>query len=56
LAIGQQIEVLYARSGREIDTAFASLSQKPIDAILSGLHRVLAISVSRVSLPKSVAW
>src|SRR5262249_21014887 len=34
---GQQIEVLYARSGREIDMAFASLSQKPIDAILSGL-------------------
>jgi hypothetical protein len=37
LAIGQRIEVLYASSGREIDTAFASLSQKPIDAILSGL-------------------
>jgi putative tryptophan/tyrosine transport system substrate-binding protein len=36
LTIGQQIEVLYASSGREIDTAFASLSQKPVDAILVG--------------------
>jgi putative ABC transport system substrate-binding protein len=36
LNIGQQIEVLYASSGREIDTAFASLSQKPVDAILVG--------------------
>jgi putative ABC transport system substrate-binding protein len=36
LTIAQQIEVLYASSGREIDTAFASLSQKPVDAILVG--------------------
>jgi len=36
LTIGQQIEVLNASSGREIDTAFASLSQKPVDAILVG--------------------
>src|SRR5262245_5152192 len=36
LTIGQQIEILYASSGREIDTAFASLSQKPVDAILVG--------------------
>jgi ABC-type uncharacterized transport system substrate-binding protein len=36
LTIGQQIEVLYASTGREIDTAFASLSQKPVDAILVG--------------------
>src|SRR5262245_2764239 len=34
--IGQQIEVLYASSGREIDTVFAGLSQKPVDAILVG--------------------
>jgi putative ABC transport system substrate-binding protein len=34
--IGQQIEVLYVSSGREIDTAFASLSQKAVDAILVG--------------------
>jgi putative tryptophan/tyrosine transport system substrate-binding protein len=36
LTIGQQIEVLHVSTGREIDTAFASLSQKPIDAILVG--------------------
>jgi putative tryptophan/tyrosine transport system substrate-binding protein len=36
LTTGQQIEVLYASSGREIDTAFASLSQRPVDAILVG--------------------
>jgi putative ABC transport system substrate-binding protein len=36
LTIGQQIEVLYASSGREIDTVFAGLSQKPVDAILVG--------------------
>jgi putative tryptophan/tyrosine transport system substrate-binding protein len=35
-AIGQQIEVLYASSGGEIDTVFASLSQKPVDALLVG--------------------
>jgi ABC-type uncharacterized transport system substrate-binding protein len=33
-AVGHQIEVLHVSTGREIDTAFASLSQKPIDAIL----------------------
>src|SRR5215475_8982917 len=36
LTIGQQIEVLYASSGREIDAVFAGLSQKPVDAILVG--------------------
>ena len=36
LTAGQQIEVLYTSSSREIDTAFASLSQKPVDAILVG--------------------
>jgi putative ABC transport system substrate-binding protein len=35
-AIGQQIEVLYASSGAEIDAVFASLSQKPADALLVG--------------------
>ena len=33
-AIGQQIEVLYASTGRDIDAAFASLAQKPVDALL----------------------
>ena len=36
LTTGQQIEVFYASSGREIDTVFAGLPQKPIDAILVG--------------------
>jgi putative tryptophan/tyrosine transport system substrate-binding protein len=36
LSIGKQIEVLEAATGREIDTAFASLAQKPIDALLLG--------------------
>ena len=36
LSIGKQIEVLEAPTGRDIDTAFASLAQKPIDALLVG--------------------
>jgi putative ABC transport system substrate-binding protein len=35
-SIGKQIEVLEAPTGRDIDTAFASLAQKPIDALLVG--------------------
>jgi len=34
LSIGKQIEVLEAPTGRDIDTAFARLAQKPIDALL----------------------
>jgi putative tryptophan/tyrosine transport system substrate-binding protein len=40
-AIGQQIEVLYASSGGEIDAVFASLSQKPVDALLVGPSALL---------------
>jgi len=36
LSIGDQIEVLDAPTGRDIDTAFARLAQKPIDALLVG--------------------
>jgi putative ABC transport system substrate-binding protein len=36
LSIGKQIEVLEAPTGRDIDTAFAKLAQKPIDALLIG--------------------
>jgi putative ABC transport system substrate-binding protein len=36
LAIRKQIEVLNASSGREIDTAFASLARNPVDALLVG--------------------
>ena len=35
-AIGKQIEVLNASTGREIDTVFATLAQKPVDALLVG--------------------
>jgi putative tryptophan/tyrosine transport system substrate-binding protein len=34
LSIGKQIEVLEVPTGRDIDTAFARLAQKPIDALL----------------------
>jgi putative ABC transport system substrate-binding protein len=34
--IGRQIEVLTASTGRDIDTVFASLAQKPVDALLVG--------------------
>ena len=36
LSIGKQIEVLEAPTGRDIDTAFANLAQRPIDALLVG--------------------
>jgi putative ABC transport system substrate-binding protein len=36
LSIGKQIEVFEAPTGRDIDTAFARLTQKPIDALLVG--------------------
>jgi len=36
LSIGKQIEVLEAPTGHDIDTAFASLAQKPIDALSVG--------------------
>jgi putative tryptophan/tyrosine transport system substrate-binding protein len=35
-AIGKQIEALFASTGRDIDTVFASLAQKPVDALLVG--------------------
>ncbi len=36
LAVQQQIEVLNASTGRDIDTVFASLARKPVDALLVG--------------------
>jgi ABC-type uncharacterized transport system substrate-binding protein len=36
LSIGKQIEVFEAPTGRDVDTAFARLAQKPIDALLVG--------------------
>ncbi len=35
-AIRKQIDVLYASTGRDIDTVFESLAQKPVDALLVG--------------------
>jgi putative tryptophan/tyrosine transport system substrate-binding protein len=35
-AIRKQIDVLYATTGRDIDTVFESLAQKPVDALLVG--------------------
>jgi putative ABC transport system substrate-binding protein len=35
-SVGKQIEVFEAPTGRDIDTAFARLAQKPIDALLVG--------------------
>ena len=35
-SIRKQIEVLEAPTGRDIDTVFASLAQKPIDALVVG--------------------
>jgi putative ABC transport system substrate-binding protein len=34
-AIGKSIEVFHASTGRELDTAFASLAQKPVDALVA---------------------
>src|SRR5947207_8577584 len=36
LAVEQQIEVLYVSTGRDIDTVFASLARKQVDALLVG--------------------
>ena len=35
-AIRKKIDVLYASTGRDIDTVFESLAQKPVDALLVG--------------------
>jgi putative tryptophan/tyrosine transport system substrate-binding protein len=36
LSIGKQIEVLEASTGRDIDAVFASIAQKPVDALFVG--------------------
>ena len=48
LSIGKQIEVLEAPTGRDIDTAFAGLAQKPIDALF-GRSRPVAQQPSRTT-------
>jgi ABC-type uncharacterized transport system substrate-binding protein len=52
VATGQQIEVLYASTGRDIDTVFAGLVQKPVDALLvdanplANNHRVQLVTLA----------
>jgi len=53
LSIGKQIEVLEAPTVRDIDTAFARLAQKPIDALLVGPSPLLDTPNRRVQL---VTW
>jgi len=50
LSIGKQIEVLEAPTGRDIDTAFARLAQKPIDALLVGPTPLFDTSNRRVQI------
>ena len=50
LSIGKQIEVLEAPTSRDIDTAFARLAQKPIDALLVGPSPLLDTPNRRVQL------
>jgi putative ABC transport system substrate-binding protein len=47
-AIGRQIEVLHASTGRDIDTVFSGLAQKPVDALLVG--PAVLFNVRRVQL------
>jgi putative tryptophan/tyrosine transport system substrate-binding protein len=49
-----QIEVLEASTGRDIDTIFASLAQKPIDALLVG--PALSLNNRRVQLVTLAAY
>ena len=56
LSIGKQIEVLEAPTGRDIDTAFARLAQKPIDALLVGPSPLLDTPDRRVQLAALAAY
>ena len=47
-AIGRQMEVLHARTGRDIDTVFSGLAQKPVDALLVG--PAVLFNIRRVQL------
>ena len=71
LAIGVQIDVFYAGTNRDIDTVFASLAQKRVDALLviptrclltvaynlSPWRRTIGFqqSISRANLPRLAA-
>jgi putative tryptophan/tyrosine transport system substrate-binding protein len=56
LSIGKQIEVLEAPTGRDIDTAFARLAQKPIDALLVGPTPLFDTPNRRVQLATLAAY
>jgi putative ABC transport system substrate-binding protein len=61
--IGRQIEILPANTSREIDAAFASLEQKPADALLvsaalpaPALRAQIRMLATRLALPTIYAW
>jgi putative ABC transport system substrate-binding protein len=53
-AMGKQIEVLYASTGRDIDMIFTNLAQKPVDALLVG--PAVLFNVRRVQLVTLAAY
>ena len=53
-AIGRQMEVLHASTGRDIDTVFSGLAQKPVDALLVG--PAVLFNVRRVQLVTLAAY
>jgi putative ABC transport system substrate-binding protein len=60
---GMQIEVLEAPTGRDIDTAFASIAQKPVDALvvapspLLNNHRVQLVTLATYHrMPAIYSW
>ena len=62
-AIGREIDILTAGTGREIDMAFASLVQKRIDALVVGLHSLfrnrraqLLTLAARHAVPTIFSW
>jgi putative ABC transport system substrate-binding protein len=63
LSVGKQIEVLETPTGRDIDTAFAKLAQKPIDALvvapsaLLNNHRVQLVTLATYHrVPAIYSW
>jgi putative ABC transport system substrate-binding protein len=53
-AIGRQMEVLHASTGRDIDTVFSGLAQKPVDALLVG--PAVLFNIRRVQLVTLAAY
>jgi ABC-type uncharacterized transport system substrate-binding protein len=53
-AIGKQMDVLHASTGRDIDTVFSGLAQKPVDALLVG--PAVSFNIRRVQLVTLAAY